>query len=204
MNKILSMCTILILLVFFGCGQSEESKSVEQSAEAAKEKVTDAAKAVAGEVKEVTGTVADKTIEMEKQAEPVIKETVQDTKDMAVAAADKTHEMITEAKDTTEKAADTVTDNMKTAAVATTIAADKAVEAAKQAVSPETLVLEASYGNVTFPHTMHSEEYECSTCHGDETPGLFGLDKATAHELCKNCHKQKGAGPTDCKGCHKK
>ena len=134
----------------------------------------------------------------------MIKKAVQDTKDVADAAADKTHEMITDAKDATAKAADTAADNIKTAAVATTMAADKAVEAAKQAVSPETLVLEASYGNVTFPHTMHSEEYECSTCHGEETPGLLGLDKATADELCKNCHNQKGAGPTDCKGCHKK
>lgn len=204
MNMFLSMSAMLLSLVIFGCGPSEESKPAQQSAETTAEKVTEAAKTVAGEVKEMAGAVADKAIEMEKQAEPVVKEAAKDTKEMAVAAIDKTQEMVTDAKNATEQAADTAGEKIKTAAVATTMAAGKAVEAAKQAVSPETIVLEASYGNVTFPHAMHSGKYDCSTCHGEGTPGLFDLDKEKAHLLCKNCHKLKGAGPSDCKGCHKK
>lgn len=204
MNMFLSISAMLLSLVVFGCGPSDESKSLQQSAETAKERMTEAAKTVAGEVKEMAGAVADKASEMEEQAKPAIKEATEETKAMAVAAADKAHGVITDVKDAGEKATDTATEKIKAAAVATAIAADKAVEAAKQAVSPETLVFEASYGNVSFPHALHSEEYDCSTCHGEETPGLFGLDKATAHELCKSCHKQKGVGPTDCKGCHKR
>ncbi|PLX79369.1 MAG: cytochrome C [Desulfuromonas sp.] len=84
------------------------------------------------------------------------------------------------------------------------MAVDKAVESAKQAVSPETVVLEASYGNVTFTHGAHAESYDCTVCHGDGAPASFDLDKATAHALCKDCHKQEGAGPTSCKECHVK
>ena len=189
--------TMLLALMIFGCNQSEESKSVQGTTETTTEKVTEAAKTAAGEVKEMAVAVSDKAVELEKQAEPAIKEATSETKEMAVAAVDKTGEVLTEAKDSTVKAT-------KTAAVATTMAAEKVVDAAKQAVSPETIVFDASYGKVTFPHEMHSGNYDCSTCHGEETPGLFGLDKEKAHALCKDCHKKIGAGPADCKGCHKK
>lgn len=204
MNKSLTLSAMLLVLAIFGCGPSEESKSVQGSKETTTEKVSEAAKSAVEGVKEMATTVADKAVEMKENAEPAIKEAAADTKEMAVAAADKTGEMMTDAKDATVKAADSTGEAVKSAAVATTMAADKVVEAAKQAVSPETIVLEASYGNVTFPHAMHSGEFDCNTCHGEETPGLFGLDKAKAHVLCKDCHKQKGAGPTDCMGCHKK
>ena len=204
MRRLLTLSAMLLILAIFGCGPSEESKSKQGSKETTTEKVTEAAKSAVDEVKEMATAVADKAVEMEEKAEPAIKEAAADTKAMAVAAADKTGEMMTDAKDATMKAADSAGEAVKSAAVATTMAADKVVDAAKQAVSPETIVLEASYGNVTFPHAMHSGEFECNTCHGDDTPGLFGLDKEKAHVLCKDCHKQKGAGPTDCKGCHKK
>jgi hypothetical protein len=65
-------------------------------------------------------------------------------------------------------------------------------------------MLEASYGNITFPHATHSGTFDCTVCHGEGTPGRFGLDKEKAHVLCKDCHKKEGSGPTECKGCHKK
>ncbi len=99
---------------------------------------------------------------------------------------------------------ETLSEKAETAALATTTAAGKAVETAQKAVSPDTIVLEASYGNVSFPHAMHEDAYACSNCHGEGTPGLFGLDKEKAHALCWDCHKQEGAGPTGCKDCHKK
>ena len=58
------------------------------------------------------------------------------------------------------------------------------------------------YGNVTFNHKMHSEKFACKTCH-EGTPGKFELNMATAHKLCKDCHKEKGV-PTKCSTCHKK
>jgi hypothetical protein len=204
MNKSLTLSAMLLVLAIFGCGPSEESESVQDSKETTTEKVSEAAKSAVKGVKEMATTVADKAVGMKENAEPAIKEAAADTKKMVVAAADKTGEMMTDAKDATMKVADSTGEAVKSAAVATTMAADKVVEAAKQAVSPETIVLEASYGNVTFPHAMHSGEFDCNTCHGEETPGLFGLDKAQAHVLCKDCHKQKGTGPTDCLGCHKK
>ncbi len=204
MSKFLTLSAMLLALAIFGCESSEESKSVQSSKETTTETVTEAAKTAVGEVKDLATAVADKAGEMEEQAKPAIKEAAAETKAMAVAAADKTGEMMTDAKDATMKAADTAGGTVNSAAVATTMAADKVVDAAKQAVSPETIVLEASYGNVTFPHAMHSGEFDCNTCHGEDTPGLFGLDKEKAHGLCKDCHKQKGAGPTNCKGCHKK
>ncbi|MBE0574569.1 MAG: cytochrome c3 family protein [Desulfuromonadales bacterium] len=111
---------------------------------------------------------------------------------------------MTDTKEAAVKAGDTVSEKATDAATATTEAAGDAVDAAKQAVSPETIVLEASYGNVTFPHALHQAAFECSTCHGEGTPGLFGLDKDKAHALCRDCHKEQGAGPTGCKDCHKK
>ena len=69
---------------------------------------------------------------------------------------------------------------------------------------PDTLTLPASQGPVTLPHLVHAKAFPCATCHGNGTPGKIGLTKETAHALCRDCHKAKGAGPTACTGCHKK
>jgi len=204
MVKLPTLGVMLLALAIFGCGPSEEAKPAQVSKETATEKVAEAARTAGEEVKKMGEVVVDKAVDMEKQAEPAVKEAVENTKEMASQAASATKEVMIDAKDATVKAGGVVVDTVKTAAVATTMAAGKAVDAAKQAVSPETIVLEASYGNVTFPHAMHSSSYDCATCHGETTPGLFGLDKEKAHVLCKDCHKNTGSGPVDCKGCHKK
>lgn len=91
--------------------------------------------------------------------------------------------------------------------------AAQAPEAAKPAPAPaapkaidvtETVTLAASQGQVTLPHLVHAKLFPCATCHGNGTPGKIGLTKDTAHELCRECHKAKGKGPTACGGCHKK
>lgn len=69
---------------------------------------------------------------------------------------------------------------------------------------PDTLILPASQGQITLPHLAHAKLFPCATCHGDGTPGKIGLTKDTAHALCRDCHKAKGAGPTACGACHKK
>ena len=63
---------------------------------------------------------------------------------------------------------------------------------------------EAKNGTVTFNHKAHGEAQGCTACH-EGTPAKIEVNKEAAHgALCKDCHKQEGAGPTDCKGCHKK
>jgi hypothetical protein len=137
-----------------------------------------------------TKTATEKVTEAAKTAAGEVKETAktvaEETRETTAAAVDKTKEMAGQAAESTKEAA------------------GEAVDAVKQAVSPETIVLEASYGNVTFPHALHQDAFECSTCHGEGTPGLFGLDKDKAHALCRDCHKEQGAGPTGCTDCHKK
>ena len=76
--------------------------------------------------------------------------------------------------------------------------------AAKEIDVVATVILPASQGQVTLPHLVHAKMFPCATCHGDGTPGKIGLTKDTAHALCRDCHKAKGAGPTACGGCHKK
>jgi predicted CXXCH cytochrome family protein len=184
-----------LVLALFGCGQSEEPKPKpkQQIEKAVSAKPTEPVKTAAGEVKEATEVVAAKAADVKDQAEPAGKETVEEI----------TKETIAEAKEATSEADETVAEETKSATIATT-AAVGGVETAQQAVSPKTVVLDASYGKVTFPHTLHAEAYDCTTCHGEGIPGRFGLGKEKAHALCKGCHKEVGAGPTGCKDCHVK
>jgi hypothetical protein len=91
----------------------------------------------------------------------------------------------------------TVEETAKAAETATT-------KPAQQTDIPREIVLQASYGNISFPHAMHAGSYACKVCHGDAAPAAFDITKDVAHKLCKDCHKQEGAGPTGCSGCHKK
>ena len=76
--------------------------------------------------------------------------------------------------------------------------------AAPTAKIPDSVSLAASQGQVTLSHLAHAKSFPCATCHLDGPPGKISLTKDTAHELCRDCHKAKGAGPTTCTGCHKK
>ncbi len=70
---------------------------------------------------------------------------------------------------------------------------------------PETVVLKAKTGDVTFNHKAHTKQ-GCKNCH-EGKPAKMELNKEKAHALCINCHKEKKAGPQDekkCAGCHKK
>jgi predicted CXXCH cytochrome family protein len=76
------------------------------------------------------------------------------------------------------------------------------------AAPPETVTLKASQGDVTFNHKAHQKQ-GCKTCHGAGAPGKIELNKDSAHKLCIDCHKEKGASatppaPTKCNECHKK
>jgi cytoskeletal protein RodZ len=69
---------------------------------------------------------------------------------------------------------------------------------------PDIIILPSKQGQISFPHQAHAKEYSCDICHGDGTPGGLALPMDVAHSLCRNCHRDKGAGPTTCSGCHKK
>lgn len=77
------------------------------------------------------------------------------------------------------------------------------------AAPPESIVLPAKPGNVTFPHKAHAARLKCTQCHADDKggdiPGLGAdVNKDKAHALCQECHKKEAKGPTKCGECHKK
>jgi c(7)-type cytochrome triheme protein len=84
----------------------------------------------------------------------------------------------------------------------------------------ETIELKGgAMGNVTFPHRLHQEKLkDCEACHK-----LFPKEEGAIQKLiadgtlkkkevmkdCEECHKARkaegeAAGPTTCRGCHKK
>lgn len=142
-----------------------------------------------------TGTEPEKA---SQKMEQTSQSAAEEAKETATAAVDETREAVETAVEETGQKAREVAEASKE----TMTEAAEAVSAA--ATPPESLVFEASYGNITFPHGMHAESYDCATCHGDGTPEAFGLDKDKAHELCKGCHEDEGAGPTSCRDCHEK
>jgi hypothetical protein len=67
---------------------------------------------------------------------------------------------------------------------------------------PETVVLIAKNGDITFSHARHAGMVECRTCHGEGVPGAIELDRDSGHQLCRGCHEEQGAGPVKCAECH--
>jgi predicted CXXCH cytochrome family protein len=70
--------------------------------------------------------------------------------------------------------------------------------------APRTVIYEGSFGKVTFNHQQHAQNNNCGSCHSAEPATKIPLGKDKAHQLCKGCHQQQGAGPTQCNGCHLK
>ncbi len=92
-------------------------------------------------------------------------------------------------------------------ALSTFIAAVALVIAAPvlAAPPPETVVLPAKNGDVTFPHKAHQKQ-GCKSCHPGKPEKITFENKDAAHKLCQGCHEEKKAGPqkTECVKCHKK
>jgi hypothetical protein len=70
------------------------------------------------------------------------------------------------------------------------------------AAAPQTVIYKATNGNVSFNHQQHASNNACSSCHPSEPAAKIVLGKDKAHLLCKGCHQEKKAGPTQCSGCH--
>ena len=92
---------------------------------------------------------------------------------------------------------------------------------------PETIVLKAKKGDVTFHHHKHQAKFKCGECHhgpghseykegmkiqtcekchnkqNAEMPKKLQKTMNAFHTNCKGCHKEKH-GPTKCNQCHKK
>lgn len=82
--------------------------------------------------------------------------------------------------------------------------------------SPD-IIFPGKLGKVYFSHAKHQQTLKipcltchhvgmdiprCSACHG--TKGDVIVIKDAFHKLCRGCHIEKGSGPTECKGCHRK
>lgn len=67
---------------------------------------------------------------------------------------------------------------------------------------------EKDAGNVTFPHSVHTELFSCDGCHPDLFKAVRGANKATMEEMgtgesCGACHDGSAAfSVDDCESCH--
>lgn len=201
MHRLLSLLVLGLLLTISGCDSNEPPKAqappvTPQAAAPAEEKAPAPAAAETDKAADAPQTVGTTVQEAVDKAPAVAAAAGTAVVAGATAVVEQVKETTAAATESASKMAD------KTVAGAAAVAAS-AKAAITPATVPQELVLEASYGNVTFPHGMHAEAYKCSTCHGDKTPAKFGLTKDIAHVLCKDCHKQEGA-PNACNDCHKK
>jgi predicted CXXCH cytochrome family protein len=195
MRNFLWFSLLLTGLVLFGCDSSEEP--VTQQEPAKKEVVT------TKEAQPVASTVT--TVQpVADQAEEKKELTQKASEELAMDPSKKTTEATGEAKTNAEKAVKAEKSESSAAAEEVTKETTEKVAAVKETSIPKTITLEASYGNITFPHVMQADSYACSTCHNEGTPAAFELTKVVAHKVCKGCHKDEGSGPTGCKGCHVK
>jgi len=142
----------------------------------------------------------------QKPAAEEPKTVVEETKEAAKAVVDETKDVSKAAVEGTKEATKEVVQDTKAVVEETKEATKAAVEKAKAAVSPspKTVVYEASNGPVTFDHQVHADSLACGSCHPTDPPVKIAIDKDKAHQMCKGCHQEKGAGPTQCNGCHKK
>jgi hypothetical protein len=110
--------------------------------------------------------------------------------------------------------------------VAMTFAVAFAASAVVAGDAPDQIVIDKAANKksgVALDHEKHSETIDCLKCHHKAASkdavdkGCFdchGVDSAANdpasgkkdnpfHIQCKECHKEKGEGPTKCKECHK-
>lgn len=213
MKKII-VCVLLGSLFFWGCNQSEKENEISKPAEflAPVVEKKEPAKDFADKF---TATVREKSGKLSVQLEETLGEAAEKADDMVVIVQEKSEEVLEKAAEM----ADTARERSKEFAAkanetgtSVSVEISKNVDNAKQSAqkvvavvtAPVEVVLENMKGTVTLPHKMHSDSFDCTVCHGEETPGPLKLGKKEAHKLCKTCHQEKEAGPTKCTGCHVK
>lgn len=198
MKKAALLIGLLVVLLTFGCGKQEQAE--EQSApEAAKvESPEKAVEPTEQSADKIADTVAETATEVAAGVE-------QKTAEVVDATTQAVEETATEATQAVEAVAEK---GKEAAAAAATVVEEKAAAVAEAVapapVSEGTMVIENSYGKVTFSHKVHSEAFDCATCHGEGEPGALDMGKEKAHAACKGCHMEKAAGPIRCSDCHVK
>ncbi len=189
MHRFLWVFFMVVLLVSLGCESQEQqtTKTAPQQAVKAEKTVkAEESKATIPAI-EVAKAVADQAQEHVEETAKAAESVVEDVSKSASTVIEETIEVTEE---TSTKVVEQVTNSVAEAT--------STVAAANEVAVPAEVTIEASYGNVTMPHGMHADSFECSTCHGDGTPAAFELTKESAHALCKGCHKAEGTGPTGC------
>lgn len=185
-------------LILFGCDSSEQPKAAASQQPAKAEEM-----AKVEDVKVSAPVVEDTKVVIEK-VDKEVDQTTKRTETTTDEAGKTTSATIDETVKVTENTVAKEEKQTVAEVAAVKSAVTEPVATAKQATIPHEIVLVASKGNVTLPHSMHADAFECSICHGDGTPATFDLTKEVAHKVCKGCHKDEGVGPTGCSGCHKK
>lgn len=199
MHRFLWIVLVTSVIALLGCESQEQPATKTAPHQVVKPEKTIKAEEAQGKAPavEAAQAVADQAEKRVEETVKAVEETVEKTVDTATAKAE---EVQTSAKE----AVSSVESQAGSTVAAMTETMTKPVAVVKETAAPDEIVIEASYGKVTLPHSMHAESYECSICHGDAAPAAFVLGKETAHKVCKGCHKDEGAGPTGCKGCHVK
>lgn len=196
---------ILAILLTFGCGKNEQTED-KTAPEAAKveapekvvEKTEPSDNKMVENVEQSTDNVADKTAEIASQVQEKATEVVETAAQVVEEKAEEATHVVASAVETGKEAAVSAATTVKEKAAA------MMETVAPAATSEGEIVMDNSYGKVTFSHKTHSESFDCKTCHGVGEPGALTLGKDKAHEICKGCHIEKAAGPTKCSECHVK
>ena len=147
-------------------------------------------------------TVTEKAAETAAQVEEKAADVAAQVEEKAVEAAAQVEEKAVEAAAATESAVQAATEQAAEVAAKVEEKAAEATQAVAEAASGDSIVIENTYGKVTFNHKVHSEAFDCALCHGEGEPGALDMGKDAAHAACKGCHQEKGAGPVKCSECH--
>ncbi len=201
MRRVLWLTFLAVSLIVFGCDSSETPVKKQETTPQPAVKTEQKAE-VKEAVSATQSTVAAQ--EVTNMAEKNAEQTKSTAEEVISTVKEKTEEALETVAVVKKDVSNSITE-ASTTAVAEAVNTVKEEESSVAQVSPpQEIVLDASYGKVTFPHATHAEAYECSICHKEASPEAFGINKEIAHKLCKGCHKDEGAGPTGCKGCHVK
>ena len=200
MHGIIKIMLILaVSLLFTACkGEDQKAPTPASPSEPAKEQQAEQPAA-----KQEEGSVAERV-------EKSVEQAGERAGDIAAAVTERSVETYEEVKDSTaqgmeriKEASGAAMDNTKETVEDTIQQTAKATaEKAAEIAAPGVVVFQAKNGNVTFDHELHMTAANCNQCHQVMPPEKIVLDQASAHKLCIECHKEMGAGPVTCTGCH--
>ena len=192
---------LIVLLVaslsVVACSKKEEAQAPEKAAETAAVAVTEKAA-------EVGAQADEKAAESAAQVEEKAAESAAQVEEKAAEVAAEVKEEAVEAAADTQNAAQAATEQAAEVAAEVKEKAAEATQAVAEAASGDSIVIENTYGKVTFNHKVHAESFDCALCHGEGEPGALDMGKEKAHAACKGCHQEQGAGPVKCSECHVK